>query len=194
MKTDELHPERSFELITEVINQARKKFEENGFIYMFWGMMIALISFGQFVLLKNEFYKENWYPYLLMPLGAVFSFFYFRRKNRSGIWDQISKIIFGVWVVLSLNMMILGFIFASVLKEDLIPVILLLLSAGIIISGITVKSKILIISGVLINLSAFVCFHLAWIYHSLLSAIVAVVAVFIPGFILMIQHRRKEHV
>ena len=44
METDKLSPEKSLELITQVITQARNKFEENGFIYMFWGALIAIAS------------------------------------------------------------------------------------------------------------------------------------------------------
>ena len=63
MQTEKLTAEKSLELITEVITQARKKFEENGFIFMFWGALIAIAAIGQFLLLKYEYYSINWYPY-----------------------------------------------------------------------------------------------------------------------------------
>ena len=49
MQTENLSAEKSLELITEVIAQARKKFEENGFIFMFWGALIAIAAIGQFL-------------------------------------------------------------------------------------------------------------------------------------------------
>lgn len=194
MRTEELHPEKSFELITDVIAQARRKFEENGLVYVFWGVLMALASFGQYILLRNEFYKENWYPYLLMPVGAIISFFYFRKKTSSGAINLIGRIIGFAWIILSLNMMILGFAFAALLAENLVPVILVLLSVGIVISGVAIRSKLLIFSGVIINIAAFVGLNLAWMYHSLLSGIVAVVAVLIPGIVLMVQYRKRKHV
>jgi hypothetical protein len=194
METDKLSPEKSLELITQVITQARNKFEENGFIYMFWGTLIAIASIGQFILLKNEYYDINWYPYLLMPIGAIYSGFYFSKKKGNSKRNQISRIVSYTWIILSLNIMTLGFLFAPVLKENLIPIILILISMGIIISGISIKSKLLLFSGLFINFSAFVCFYLEWVYHPLLMGIVSIVAVLIPGISLMVQHKRKENV
>ncbi len=191
MQTDKLSPEKSLELITQVITQARNKFEENGFIYMFWGALIAITSISQFVLLKNEYYEINWYPYLLMPIGAIYSTIYFSKKKRKNKQNLISKIVSALWIVLSINMMILGFLFANNLKENLIPIILILLSIGTIVSGTSIKSKLLLYSGIFIGLSAFSCFYLEWIYHPLLMGIVSIITILIPGIILMVQHKRK---
>ena len=190
MKTDNLSPEKSFELITQVINEARTKFEENGFIYMFWGALIAIASIGQFILLKYEYYSINYYPYFVMPLGGIFTWYYFLKKKKSK-YNQISKIVSSSWIGLSLNMMLLGFLFASELKENLTPILLILLSFGIIVSGVSIKSRLLLFSGILINISAFICFKIEWIYHPLLMGIVSVIAILIPGILLMIQYRRQ---
>jgi len=194
METDKLSPEKSFELITKIITQARNKFEENGFIYMFWGILTAIASIGQFILLKNEYYDINWYPYLLMPIGAIYTGFYFSKKQIKHRQNQISKIISALWIVLSINMMVLGFLFGGNLKENLIPIILILQSIGAIVSGTSMKSKLLLYSGIFIGLSAFLGFYLEWIYQPLLMGIVSIVAVLIPGILLMVQHKRKESV
>jgi len=193
METDKLSAEKNFELITQIIAQARNKFEENGFIYMFWGALLAIASISQFLLLKNEYYDIHWYPYLLMPIGSIYSSYYFKKKGKN-VRNQISKIVTHTWIFLSLNMMILGFIFSTILKENLVPIILILLSVGTIISGISLKSKLVIISGILINFSAFICFNLKWLYHPLFLGVVSIVAILIPGIILMLQHKRKEDV
>jgi uncharacterized membrane protein len=194
METDKLSPEKSIELITQVITQARNKYEENGFIYMFWGALIAIATISQFVLLKNEQYNIHWYPYLLMPIGTVFTSIYYSKKKQKSKYNLISKTVSVLWFVLSINMMILGFIFAKNLKENLIPVFLILLSIGAIVSGTSIKSKLILYSGVFTGLSAFFGFYLEWTYHPLLMGFVSIIAIFIPGLILMIQHKRKENV
>ena len=194
METDKLSPEKSLELITQVITQARNKFEENGFIYMFWGALIAIASISQFVLIKNEYYNISWYPYLLMPVGAIYSTIYFSKKKRKNKQNLISKIVSALWIVLSINMMILGFLFANNLKENLIPVLLILLSIGTIVSGTSIKSKLLLYSGIFIGISAFSGFYLEWIFQPLLMGVVSIITILIPGIILMVQHKRKENV
>jgi len=194
METNKLSPEKSLELITQVITQARNKFEENGFIYMFWGVLIAITSISQFVLLKNEYYNINWYPYLLMPIGVIYSTIYFSKKKRKNKQNLISKIISALWIVLSINMILLGFLFANNLKENLIPIILILLSIGTIVSGTSIKSKLILYSGIFIGLSALLGFYLEWIYQPLLMGVVSIITILIPGIILMVQHKRKENV
>ncbi|MCK5823755.1 MAG: hypothetical protein KAG95_07110 [Bacteroidales bacterium] len=189
MKTENLTPEKSLELITQVINEAKTKFEENGFIYVFWGALVSIASISQFVLLKNEYYNINYYPYFLMPIGAIYTWYYFSKKKKSKK-NQISRIVSIAWVILSLNMMILGFFFGPMLKENLIPVILILLSVGTMISGVTIKSKLILFSGIIINISALICFNLEWIYQPLAMGILSVITFLIPGVILMIQNNK----
>ncbi len=193
METDNLSPEKSFELITQVINEARNKFEENGFIYTFWGALIAIATLSQFVLLKNEYYSISYYPYFLMPLGGIFTGYYFSKK-KTNKGNLISKIVSIAWIVLSLNMMILGFVFATVLKESLIPVILILQGVGMVISGGAVKSKLLMYAGIVVNISGMICFNLDWSYQPLLAGIISIIAILIPGIILMNKHKKAQNV
>jgi len=192
METNKLSPEKSFELITQVITQARNKFEENGFIYMFWGLLMAITSISQFVLLKNEYYDINWYPYLLMPIGSIYTGFYFSKRKGKSKQNLISKIISALWIVLTFNLLILGAVFGSYIKQNLTPIILILLAIGVIVSGTAVKSKLLLYSGILINISAFICFYLDWIYHPLLMSIVSILAFFIPGLLLMVKYKESK--
>jgi hypothetical protein len=91
-------------------------------------------------------------------------------------------------------MMILGFLFANNLKENLIPILLILLSIGTIVSGTSIKSKLLLYSGIFIGISAFSGFYFERIYLPLLMGIVAIMAIFIPGLLLMIQQKKRENV
>ncbi|MCF6240942.1 MAG: hypothetical protein L3J74_06300 [Bacteroidales bacterium] len=190
MEKEVLTPEKSMYLITQVISEARNKFEENGFIYLFWGALLGIVSLAQFILIKQELFSINWYPYLLMPLGAIYTFVYFLKKKGKRKQNQISRTISFSWIVISFNMMILGFLFYPYLKENLIPVILILLSVGIIMSGSSLNSKVLLLSGALINFSAFIGFYVDLMYQPLLMSIVSFAAVFVPGVFLMIQHKK----
>lgn len=193
MESNKITPEKSFEIITQIINEAKLKFEENGFIYVFWGVLISIASLSQFILLKNEYYDINYYPYFLMPFGWIYTGYYFYKKKENK-QNQISKMIGIAWIVITLNIMILGFVFAVVLKEHLMPFILILVGIGTIISGGSIKNKLILYSGLVINISGIFCFKLEWIYHSLLLGIVSIIALLIPGLILMIEHKKKQNV
>lgn len=193
MENQNLTPEKSFELITQVINEAKTRFEENGFIYAFWGMLGAVASFGQFILLKNGYYAINYYPYFIMPLGAIYTGYYFYKKGRAR-QNQIGRIVSFSWIAVVLNIFILGFLLPGILREHLIPVILILVGIGTIVSAGAIKNKLILYSGVIINLAGIVCFRVEWIYQPLLLGIVYTIAILIPGIILMVEHKKRQNV
>lgn len=193
MENQKLTPEKSFELITQVINEAKSRFEGNGFIYAFWGLLGALAAFGQFLLFKNGYNSINYYPYFIMPLGAIYTGYYFYKKGRSG-QNQIGKMVSIAWIAVVLNIFILGFLLPGILKQQLIPVILILLGIGTIVSAGAIKNRLILYSGVVINFAGLACFSLEWIYQPLLLGIVSVVAILIPGIILMVEHKRRQNV
>jgi len=193
MENQKFTPEKSFELINQVINDAKSKFEENGFIYAFWGALDAVAAFGQFYLLKNGYTSINYYPYFLMPLGAIYTVYYFYKKGR-GRQNQIGKMLSIAWIAVLLNVFILGFLLPGILKQQLIPVILVLVGIGIIVTAGAIKSRLILYSGIILNFAGLVCFGLEWIYQPLLLGVVSVVALLIPGIILMVQHKKRQNV
>ena len=193
MKNDSLSPEKSFELITQVINEAKTKFEENGFIYVLWGALIAIATLSQFILLKNEYFSINYYPYFIMPIGAIFTAYYFFNRDK-GKQNQISKIVSVAWIILSLNLMVLGFAYAVVLKQNLMPIMLILQGIGMAMSGGAIKSKLIFYAGIAVNISGFISFSLDWIHQPLLAGIISIIAIFIPGIILLVKHNKAQNV
>lgn len=188
----ELTPKESLDMIGKIISESRSRMEEDGFIYIFWGILIALASFGQYYLLTQGMYEVNYYPYFILPLGGVFTYFYYARKeNRPA--NHIGKSISLLWIVLGLNMFALGFSYGMMLDTELVPVLLILLGIGIAVSGRLIQSTLLTGAGVVTNLLGLVCFFLPQIQHSLVMGIVAIVGVALPGFYLRNQHR-KNHV
>ncbi len=193
MKNQNLTPEKSFELINQVINDAKTRFEENGFIYAFWGLLGTVAALGQFVLLKNGYYGINYYPYFIMPLGAIYTGYYYYKKGRVR-QNQISKMVSFAWTAIVLNIFTLGFLLSGILKQNLIPVILILVGIGTIVSAGAIKNRLILYSGIVINFAGLVCFRLEWIYQPLLLGIVSVVTIFIPGLILMAEYKKRQNV
>ncbi|MEM6722690.1 MAG: hypothetical protein AAF598_01565 [Bacteroidota bacterium] len=171
------------QLITNVISEARARFEEDGVLYMMWGILLFVAATGQYVLLTNGYQQVSFYPYYLFPFGGLFSWWYYARKvgrQRNGMLSTIAVI----WLLLSLNMMILGFFFWPMLKANLIPVLLILLGVGVMISGRMIQSRPVILAGALINLAGLVGFGLEWIMHPLLLGFSGLLFIFVPGLYL----------
>ena len=158
---------------------------------MFWGALVSVAASTQFVLLKMEQYQINWYPYFLMPIGGVISYFYYAKKDKTKS-NHISRIILTSWSAISANLMILGFFFAPLIGAYLVPILLIIIGIGIILSASSINSRMLLVSGMLINLTGFIGFGIEWIYHSLLLGVVALLAIFVPGIILQLRYKRRS--
>ncbi len=193
MENQNLTPEKSFEIINQVINEAKSRFEESGFIYVLWGLLGTAAALSQFVLLKNGYYSINYYPYFIMPLGAIYTGYYHYKKGCTR-QNLISKLVSFAWTAVVLNIFILGFLLAGILKQNLIPVILILVGIGTIVSAGAIKNRLILYSGIVINFAGLACFRLEWIYQPLLLGIVSAIAILIPGIILMVEHKKRENV
>ncbi|MFZ6666227.1 hypothetical protein [Peijinzhouia sedimentorum] len=192
MTTKNFTPEQSLDIIMATISHAKSRFQEDGSIYIMWGILTALASFSQYYLLTIERYDINYYPYFIMPIGGIITGIYYSKKAPSKA-NPLSRFLSFSWIIIALNIMVLGFFFNSFLQSNLIPIILILLGIGIFISGAAIRSGILLFSGIILNLSGLVCFYIGWQEHALVMGIVGILAILLPGVILK-MNSKKEHV
>lgn len=194
MESNNFTPEESLLIISKTIRETKKRFEENGHLIIFWGILMFIVSLSQFIFLQLELYEVNWYPNFLYPLGAIYTAFYARKTyKKKNIPKTITGNIIGAlgWI-LGINLMILGFLFFDKLGQAIVPVFLILLSLFVFISGIASKFKPLIIGGILLNIIGLSTFYFEWQYHTLIMSIGAVLALIIPGFLLNKDYKKEN--
>lgn len=192
MQKDELSPKESLDLINEMISGAKARMNENGFIYLFWGWLILICALSQFILLQTEYASINYYPYILVIPGAIYTAIHESRNHRSaGNPNYTSKIMSGIWIAAGMNMLIVGFLFSPVLKTSPVPYILIILALATIASGAAVKFKPLIWGGVICNLAGILSIFVAYSYHPLLVIAAIIAADLIPGYILRNKFRKN---
>lgn len=181
-----LTPEESLLLITKTIEDTKNKFKESGHIFIFWGILMFIVSLCQFIIIRLELNIGTGFPALLYPLGGIFIYIHYRKiDKKNNLPKTIIGNILGVFGgVLGANFMILGFLFWQKLGESLFPIFLIFLTFWIIISGISIKFKPLIICGIVVNLIAFFAFYVDWQYQTLLMTMASVVGFIIPGILL----------
>lgn len=192
MSTQPLTPNESIELIQQAIKNAKERFEENGVMFMFWGLLVGMASFIQYYLIAIDQAEVSWYPYLILPVGSVFSFFYKAKEERK-VHNPLGNISATLWIGISINLFLLAFAFYPMLLGNLVPIILILLALGMLVSGSIIRSRLLIFSGIGINIAAYSCFFLSWEFHPLVNGIIAIFAVFLPGLLFFIK-QKKQHV
>ena len=191
MNTSNLSPQEQLNRIEEMVFKARMRFEENGFAFILWGTTISVASFAQAYLIHLEKYSISWYPYLLMPLVALFTFWYYAKKGRRER-NPIDTVYSRLWIFTSINILLLAFLFNGFLRENLIAIILILSGVATIVSGSFIRSKLLLLSGIVLNLGGYSAFFLPWNQQPFLMGVLGVVAILAPGIFLAIKNKKQD--
>ncbi len=189
-----LSPEQGFQIISEVISQARVRFERNGFLMIFWGLVIAVLSLSQYFLIKSgveKYYYVNYF-YVLAALVTVF-YMALRSKKQKSELNFLSKLTGWIWLIINVNIFVAAFGFHKVLGFNLVFITLLLVSLGYFVTAMILQSPVLIAGAVLMNLLVYVTLFVNSIENLMLvMAGIAVLCIFIPG--LIIQFKSKSDV
>ena len=194
MSDSSMTPKESLAVITSVIAEARQRQEENGIVYIVWGILIAVVSMVDFWLRTQGMYDLIFVPYLVVPFGGLWSFLYYRNKGKGQPVRQnlVGRILKILWLIAGGNMMILGFVFANELGPHLIPFMLILIGTALSMSGATLRYRILLYAGILANVAGMVTFFLPGEYHVLVMAGVSIVSVFVPGLSLWSASKQRQ--
>lgn len=180
------------ELIQQAIEDAKVRLSENGHIFLLWGWLTLAAAASQFLLLMLEFYQYNWMPWLLMPLGGIYTgWYYARQPDVRSSKSVLSPILSGLWIYLAINLMVLPFFFWSKLGGSTIPILIILLGLGITVTGQVLRFRPLLWAGIVTNLLGLGAFFLEPLYQVPVMGLAAVIGDLIPGYLL--KNRYQQH-
>ena len=190
---EHLQPNDSLKIIQEIINQRKQKYEENGFFFIFWGILISVAGITQFLMYQFDFHfsKSGFVWLILMPLGFIFTFV---AKMREGIKaEKQGKSIDWtgwLWLVAGIGAMVGGFTQSS-LKLITILIYLPLIMASL-ATALQLKNRLWIstslISFVLVYSTLFINYGY---YAILLTVVLAALLFLIPGIQLHSDYKKR---
>lgn len=190
---EHLQPNDSLKIIQEIINQRKQKYEENGFFFIFWGILISVAGITQFLMYQFDFHfsKSGFVWLILMPLGFIFTFV---AKMREGIKaEKQGKSIDWtgwLWLVAGIGAMVGGFTQSS-LKLITILIYLPLIMASL-ATALQLKNRLWIstslISFVLVYSTLFVNYGY---YIILMTVVLAALLFLIPGIQLHSDYKKR---
>jgi len=189
----ELTPSESLALITSVIMEAKSRFRENGFSFIFLGTCSFVASLAQFLLLKMGYYSINYFPYFILPIAGVITYFYYKKKRREARSKNILGALFSLLgIILGLNFIVAGFLFWNKFGNALIPFMLVLFSLWPLLTGVAIRNKLFLVIGIVINAIAYGSFYVDHLYHPLVLAIVSLLGIVVPGIIINFFNRESH--
>jgi hypothetical protein len=183
---------QQFDLIAEMINTARREFNNNSFIYLLWGWSVCIASLVQYVLLMVQSPYNGIAWAILMPLALVAQLVYMvRSKKKERVKTHMDRIMDYVWIAVGVSLGIV--LFSQVAMQlNTFPVLILLYGIGTFISGGIMNQKVMMAGAICCWVIAIIAFYVKFEYQLLLLSLSLVLAYIIPGHILM--KRFRQHV
>ncbi|MDO5105223.1 hypothetical protein [Capnocytophaga sp.] len=188
-----LKPKDSLKIIQEIINQRKQKYEQNGFFFIFWGVLIMLAGMIHFMMYQLDFHfdKSGLVWAILMPLGFIFTFI---AKFREGIKaEKQGKSIdwLGwIWLVAGIGAMLSGFTQSS---KWIIVLVYLPFAMASLATALQLKNRLWVttsfVSFILIYSTLFVNYGY---YIILMTVVLAALLFLIPGIQLHSDYKKRK--
>ena len=188
-----LNPKESFAIIEAVINERKRRYEENGIFLMFWGALVAITGVAQFLMLRFDLYPEkSGYLWLCtMSFGAIFTIICkSRKKGKSSKQYKTEDWSDFVWLAAG----VLAFVSMFVLNDVRMITLVIFLPFGIacLFSALRLKNWLWILTSIFTILLAYSTIYFAARYQPLTMAVVATLAFLVPGIQLYMNNKERN--
>ncbi|HOZ88109.1 MAG TPA: hypothetical protein PL029_10135, partial [Bacteroidia bacterium] len=82
MEEKNINPAESLQIINSMINTAKNKLADDGFLYIFWGWLVFTAGLVNYASICMDSFYGYWVWPVLMPLGGVVSIIYGYRQSK----------------------------------------------------------------------------------------------------------------
>lgn len=187
MKTNEISPEKSFQIINDAIQKSRKDFEKNaGSPMIFWGSVVLLFSIiVWFMLLFTD--KPEWnFLWFGIPVAGWLMFpLALKGKCKSGGKTFISRSIGEIWVTYGIFATVLATVFAFIAPQLTGFLTIALLGFASAMTGFVLKNNWIIAGGFITGVGCtIILFYAHNEFAPLCVAAAAVLNLIIPGIMM----------
>ena len=186
----------SLALIESMINKAKDRFNEDGFIYLLWGWVVLFCSIVHFILVQLQV-RNYWMVWLVTWLAVIYQVFYLRRRRRRRtVQTYTDDIVKYVWITFGIIMFLTGFLFGMVLGEDyyrmINPGFLALYGMPTFLSGIILRFRPLVWGGIGCWILSILATFIPQNYSILLVSAAMIIAWIVPGYLLRSKYKQSN--
>ena len=195
MEEQTLHPKESLQLINSMINTAKNKLADDGFLFIFWGWLVCGAALIHYTTIMLNIPYGYWVWPVLMPLGGIVSGIYgAMQKKKSTVRTYIDTYLGYLWG---------AFLIAMVITLAMMPFhgikltyffLMLLYGIATFVSGGLLNFKPLIIGSLFSFLCAIVSVFLGETEQLLIISLSLLCSYIIPGHLLRNKFKSQENV
>jgi hypothetical protein len=196
MHEEQFSPQDSLKLIDSMIQQAKNRFTENGFLYLLWGWLIFFCAIGHFILLQLDWFKHPELIWNAWIPAVIFQAFYLsKKKKKEQIKTYSETMVNYIWVCFGICMFVLSTLLSQTDSwQRMSSFLLMLYGMPTFLSGIAMQFKPLTAGGIACWVLAVLSVFLAPIYGLLLLALAIIIAWIIPGYLMRKKFKKENTV
>ena len=148
--------EKHIETINNVINSTKDNLKPLSVNFIFWGLLITLMSLFHYVFPSLIHSFELLYWTVLPLIGMILTVYYnIKVRKRAGYETYLSRVIKIIWGVFNLSWIYIIVLSFTLKSFHPVPPILFLLSIILIITGLIIKFKPVTIGGIFLTIFTF---------------------------------------
>jgi hypothetical protein len=187
---NKLNEKQSFDLITEMINNAKGNIQSEYVFFLIWGWIVALACLLNYALLKFTTIDHPEIAWSIVIIGFALSFWHgYKIGKNSKVRTYADRVYGQIWLAFLVSYIIVLF-FMQQVNYNVNPLILLLAGGSTYLSGMVIKFKPLILGGIALWIFSIVNFLVPGDIQLLISAGAIIIGYLIPGY--MLKRKSKE--
>lgn len=194
MQTENFSPKDSLQLIDNMINQAKNRFTENGFLYLLWGWVIFSCSLFHFAAIKLSLFKHPEWVWTITWVVVIFQVIYIvKAKRKEKVKTYSDGIIDAIWVCFGICMLVLAIVIGRFnLWIYMNSLVLLFYGIPTFLSGFVMRFTPLKLGGIACWLLAIASTFVAQVYYLIFLALAVLIAWIVPGYLLRKKYNQQN--
>lgn len=188
---ENLSPEKSFETISAMINTAKNKLADDGFLFIFWGWLVCFCSLFHYTFIKLNINGGD-YVWALMPLGGIFSAVYALKQNKKeSVKTYVDDYLKYLWLAFGISLLIALLSMPTIGIKHTYFFLMILYGFATMVSGGILNFKPLVIGSIFAFICALASNYFGDVDHLLWIALSLICSYIIPGHILRSQYKTE---
>jgi len=181
----QLSPDENLRLVEDHLSRTKQGLRNKSFDILFWGILVALASASEYLLLTMSNFNRPWLPWpVLMISGTIITIIYHAgRKGSQPVTTYTDH--FLMWLSISAGAVYFLLAFFCI-RQQISPLPYILANTFILlfVTGAVLKYKSLIFGGTIFLLASIISIFLRYENQLLLTTGAVVVGYILPGFLL----------
>ncbi len=193
---EQLKTQDSLKIIQAVIDQRKQQYEQNGIFLLFWGALVVMAGVAQYVMIHIGYGAQSgWAWVVTMIPGFIITFISkFVTEKKKAKANKSTDLFGWLWVMAGILAIVTGFLFGTKFDIGFTAVIYLPFCIAAMASALSLRNYTWVSLSILSTIIAYGSIFVAFRYHPLIAAVIALLLFLIPGIQLFSQHKKRQHV